>query len=179
MFDLTYALDTLLMFGSGLIPAIPTYFIAHKVYINKFTRQKQEQQGVIAPTFKQKSLSKKKTLSVVETNHQKWVSLNTGVPFIQDATKILETMVSLSSLQLSTQEQHDLEVLSNQTDSLLTGYFNTPENIRNMPEVRTALETQLVEIVKNVNNIQAQGASTIVRELTNGTEFLKLKFKES
>lgn len=169
----------------GVIPAIPAYLIAHTVFKKRFLLEQKALHGLApAPDNKEvagKAKGSKKVaepLNAIVRNQLKWEPRRTDVPLVKSAQEVLNAIVSMSSLQLSPEERHDLEVLSNQTDELLTNFFDTPESVRSLPEVQTALEAQLVAIVKGVDNIHATGASALVRELTNGTEFLKMKFAD-
>jgi hypothetical protein len=85
----------------------------------------------------------------------------------------------MSSLSLTTEERHNLEVLSNQTEELLTNFFNTPESIRLMPAVQQALRDHLTQIEEGVSSVKVKGAEDFIRNLKVGTEFIKTKFSNS
>lgn len=181
----------------GLIPAIPTYYGARHLFLRKkpvvyrtapsaltpiiaqYHQRQLEIEGKVVPSAigatKPKAISEK-PVTVLEQNYNKWASNKAQIPLVMESIKVLETLSAMSALKLTTEEQHNLEVLSGQTDELLTNFFNTPEAIRTMPAVERALHEQLVQIEEGVTKIQVNGAESFIRNLRIGTDFIKTKF---
>lgn len=183
----------------GLIPAVPAYYGARHIFLRKkpvvykprptaltpliaeYKQRQLEIEGKVAPAAieqaKPKALSEKSATTVLEQNYAKWSNNKAQIPFVVESIKVLETLSAMSALKLTTEETHNLEVLSGQTDELLTNFFDTPEAIRTMPAVERALHEQLVEIEQVMGSIQANGAENFIRNLHIGTDFIKTKFK--
>jgi hypothetical protein len=181
----------------GIIPAVPAYYGARYIFLRKkpvvykprptaltpliaeYKQRQLEIEGKVAPAMieapKPKSIPEKPA-TVLEQNYAKWSGNKAQIPFVVESIKVLETLSSMSALKLTTEERHNLEVLSSQTDELLTNFFNTPEAIRTMPAVERALHEQLVQIEEGVTNIQVNGAENFIRNLRIGTDFIKTKF---
>jgi hypothetical protein len=181
----------------GILPAVPTYYGARYFFLRKkpvvyrtapsvltpiiaeYHQRQLEIEGKVAPrsieAAKPKAVSEK-PVTVLEQNYNKWASNKAQIPLVVESIKVLETLSAMSALKLTTEERHNLEVLSGQTDELLTNFFNTPEAIRNMPAVERALHEQLVQIEEGVTNIQVNGAENFIRNLRIGTDFIKTKF---
>lgn len=181
----------------GLIPAVPAYYGARFFFLRKkpvvykprptaltpliaeYKQRQLEIEGKVAPAMieepKPKSIPEKPA-TVLEQNYAKWSGNKAQIPFVVESIKVLETLSSMSALKLTTEERHNLEVLSGQTDELLTNFFNTPEAIRTMPAVERALHEQLVQIEEGVTKIQVDGAENFIRNLRIGTDFIKTKF---
>lgn len=181
----------------GFIPAVPAYYGARHIFLRKkpvvykpkptaltpliaeYKQRQLEIEGKVAPAAieqaKPKALTEK-VVTVLEQNYSKWASNKAQIPLVVESIKVLETLSAMSVLKLTTEERHNLEVLSGQTDELLTNFFNTPEAIRTMPAVERALHEQLVQIEESVTNIQANGAENFIRNLRIGTDFIKTKF---
>lgn len=170
----------LILVAVGLLPAVPVYFVSRKMFDKRFEQQKYAPPALTQVGESKKSKNKQKVLqsSVITENHKRWEKRPSAFPLVVGGKKVLETISALSALHLSVEDQHNLEVLSNQTDALLKTFVTTPESISAMPEVQRELEAQLVEIVKGVDNIHAQGAENLLRELKTGTGFLKAKFNQ-
>lgn len=115
-------------------------------------------------------------VTIPQNNFARWTNYKAKAPLFQEGLKVLGTLASLSKLKLSVEERHNIDVLSDQTNEMLSSFVNTPESIRNIPSVQDALLEQLAEIQKSVTNIQAEGAERIVREAKISTEFIKSKF---
>lgn len=169
----------LILVAVGLLPAVPVYFVSRKVFDKRFEQQKHVP-ALTQTTEPKKSKNKQKALqvSVITENNKRWEKRPSAFPLVIGGKKVLKTISALSALHLSVEDQHNLEVLSNQTDALLNTFVTTPESISAMPEVQRELEAQLVEIVKGVDNIHAQGAENLLRELKTGTDFLRAKFNQ-
>lgn len=181
----------------GVIPAVPTYYGARHLFLRKkpvvyrtapsaltpiiaqYHQRQLEIEGKIVPpaieAAKPKTISEK-PVTVLEQNYNKWANNKAQIPLVMESIKVLETLSAMSALKLTTEERHNLEVLSGQTDELLTNFFNTPEAIRTMPAVERALHEQLVQIEEGVTNIQVNGAENFIRSLRIGTDFIKTKF---
>lgn len=114
--------------------------------------------------------------TIPQNNFARWTNYKAKAPLFQEGLKVLGTLASLSKLKLSVEERHNIDVLSDQTNEMLSSFVNTPESIRNIPSVQDALLEQLDEIQKSVANIQSEGAERIVREAKIRTEFIKSKF---
>lgn len=184
----------------GLIPAIPAFLVSrtlflrgkpvvHKVSPSQLTpvieayRQKQlEIEGKVAPAAIETSTPEKPVkgkTTIMSTNYNRWSKAKAQVPLVVESVKILEALSSMSSLDLDAEELHNVEVLSNQTDELLTNFFQTPESIRTMPAVQAALAEQLKEIEVGVNSVTGIGAEDIIRKANISTSFLKSKFSRN
>lgn len=181
----------------GAVPALPAYYLSRFLFLRKkpvvykvapsimtpiiaqYQQRQLEIEGKVAPAAiepaKPKALSEKHE-TVLEQNYAKWVGNKAQIPLVVESIKVLQTLSAMSALKLTTEERHNLEVLSSQTDDLLTNFFNTPEAIRTMPAVERALHEQLVEIEEGVTNIQVNGAENFIRNLRIGTDFIKTKF---
>lgn len=173
--------DILISIALGLVPAAPVYFVARTIFDKRLGASLNSLEAAPAQKqVEQKSKGKKKELSPspIVVNHQKWAKRPSNFPLVVGGKKVLETISSLSALKLSIEDQHNLEVLSNQTDELLNTFVSTPASIADIPEVQKELEAQLVQIVKGVDNIKAQGTESLRRELKAGTDFLKMKFEQ-
>lgn len=181
----------------GLIPAVPAYYGARHIFLRKkpvvykpkptaltpliaeYKQRQLEIEGKVAPAAIEQAKPKElteKVVAVLEQNYSKWASNKAQIPLVVESIKVLETLSAMSVLKLTTEERHNLEVLSGQTDELLTNFFNTPEAIRTMPAVERALHEQLVQIEESVTSIQANGAENFIRNLRIGTDFIKTKF---
>jgi hypothetical protein len=182
----------------GLIPAIPAYFGARLLFLRnkpvvyraapsaltpiiaQHHQRQLEIEGKITPIAIEQSKTLKaitvKPETVLEQNYAKWANTKAQIPLVIESIKVLKTLSAMSSLKLTIEERHNLEVLSAQTEELLANFFNTPEAIRTMPEVERALHEQLVQIEVGVNKIQVDGAENFIRNLHLGTEFIKTKF---
>lgn len=165
----------------GILPAVPVYFVSRKVFDKRIDATQLALEA--APEQKQveqKPKNKKKDVpeSPIVLNHKKWAKRKSEFPLVIGGQKVLETISTLSTLQLSAEDQHNLEVLSNQTDTLLNTFVATPASIIDIPEVKKELEAQLVQIVKGVDNVKAQGKESVLRELKAGTDFLRMKFEK-
>lgn len=181
----------------GLIPAIPVYYGARHIFLRKkpavhrvapsaltpiiaqYHQRQLEIEGRVAPTAIEQAKPAKtgeKQETVLEQNYRKWANNKAQIHLVVEAVKVLETLSAMSALKLTIEERHNLEVLSGQTDELLTNFFNTPEAIRTMPAVERALHDQLVQIEEGMSGIQANGADNFIRNLRVGTEFIKTKF---
>ena len=183
----------------GIVPALPTYFgakayfvrnkpVIHKTapsamtpLIEHYHQQRLEIEGKVVPAAIEQTPAKavtptEKSQTVMDKNYAKWAANKAQIPLIQESIKVLETLSAMSSLKLSVEEHHSLEVLSNQTEELISGYFSTPETIRTMPAVERALHDQLVQIEEGVSSIKVKGADSFIRNLKVGTEFIKTKF---
>lgn len=90
--------------------------------------------------------------------------------------QLLKSLAALSKCNLDLEGQHNVDVLSTQTNALLANYINTPEAIREMPAVEEALVGQLHQIQESLDSIQSDSAEHMVRELKVGTGFLRAKF---
>lgn len=101
------------------------------------------------------------------------------LPIIQNANRLLDTIQPMYSLNLSSEEKHNLEVLKEETKNLIATVRDTPEAIRQRTDVSQAWEDQLLQIMEGVHTIQLSGATSIVRDANNGAAFLKLKFNTS
>lgn len=148
--------------------------------IDMFKRRNLELQG--SSTAKNASNSHssvaQKPSTSAERNYARWAKKPSNIPLIMDGIRVLKTLAAISVLDLSVEEAHDVEVLSDQTNELLTNYIQTPESIRMMPVVEKALLEQLQQIQESLTHIQGDGAARLVRELKTGTEFLKSKFQK-
>lgn len=186
----------------GILPAIPAYFIAHALFMSKkpvvtrtqpsvltpiiegYRQRQLEIEGRVAPTVTETAKTDnsdkadKKKETVMQRNHAKWGNTKAQIPLVVQSVKLLETMSAMSALHLSVEEEHNLEVLSSQTDELLTNFFQTPEQIRIMPAVQQALQEQLNEIQEVVVNFTGTGAESVIRNIKTNTAFLKTKFKK-
>lgn len=183
----------------GLIPGIPAYYGARRFFLRKkpvvyktapsaltpiidhYKQRQLEIEGKIAPVAieapkQEKTRNVEQDKTVLEATYSKWASNKAQIPLVVESVKVLETLSAMSALKLTTEERHNLEVLSGQTDELLTNFFNTPEAIRTMPAVERALHEQLVEIEEGVTKIQVNGAENFIRNLRIGTDFIKTKF---
>lgn len=182
----------------GLIPAIPAYYGARAFLLRKkpvvyktapsaltpiiaqHHQRQLEIEGKVAPIaieqLKPAKAITAKPATVLEQNYTKWANTKAQIPLVMESIKVLETLSAMSSLKLTIEERHNLEVLSAQTDELLANFFNTPEAIRTMPAVERALHEQLVQIEEGVNNIKVNGAENFIRNLHVGTDFIKTKF---
>ena len=182
----------------GLVPGLPVYYAARSFFLRRkpvvyktspsamtpiiaaYQQRQLEIEGRIAPAAiespKPVKTSAPKTHSVLVTNHKKWAENKAQIPLVMESIKVLETLAGMSSLNLTTEEQHNLEVLSNQTEELLTNFFNTPESIRLMPAVQQALRDHLTQIEEGVSSVKVKGAEDYVRDLKVSTEFIKTKF---
>jgi hypothetical protein len=152
--------------------------------IAQYQQRQLELEGKVAPAAieqakPQKNKTSPKQETVLENNYSKWANNKAQIPLVMESIKVLETLSAMSALKLTTEERHNLEVLSNQTDELLTNYFGTPETIRTMPAVERALYEQLVQIEEGVSGFKAQGADNFIRNLRVGTDFIKTKFNSN
>lgn len=186
----------------GLIPGIPAYFGARHLFLRKkpvvyktapsaltplieqYKQRQLEIEGKVAPVAieapkQEKSKSEGQPKTVLETNYAKWASNKAQIPLVMESVKVLEMLSAMSALKLTTEERHNLEVLSQQTDELLTNFFNTPEAIRTMPAVERALHEQLVQIEEGVTNARVSGAESFIHNLRVGTDFIKTKFNSN
>lgn len=193
-----YATMMEVIFGV-LAGSLVPFFLAKKVFIMKkpvvyrkipskltpliehHQKRQLEAEGKIAPIPLPEKEKKKKELltskTVLEANYSKWSASKAQIPFVVDAVAILKILASMSSLPLSLEERHNLEVLSNQTEELLTNFFNTPELIREMPAVSAALKEQLAHIKMGVTNSKTSGVDNYIRNIEVGTEFIRTKFQ--
>lgn len=182
----------------GLLPAIPAYYGARHLFLRKkpvvyrtapsvltpiIAKHHQRQleiEGKVAPAaieqMKSPQAITSKSESLLERNYVKWADTKAQIPLVMESIKVLETLSAMSSLKLTIEERHNLEVLSVQTEELLTNFFNTPEAIRTMPAVERALHEQLVQIEEGMASIQTNGAENFIRNLSVGTDFIKTKF---
>jgi hypothetical protein len=182
----------------GVIPAVPVYYGARHLFLRKkpvvyrtapstltpiiaqYHQRQLEIEGKVVPAAIEQAKAIKanseRPVTVLEQNYAKWSSNKAQIPLVVESLKVLQTLSAMSSLNLTIEERHNLEVLSGQTDELLTNFFNTPEAIRTMPAVEHALHEQLVQIEAGVSSIQVNGAEDFIRNLRVGTEFIKTKF---
>lgn len=183
----------------GAVPALPVYYVSRHLFLRKkpvvykvtpsrmtpiiaqYQHRQLEIEGKVAPAAIEQAKpkvheEKTTTVTVLEQNYAKWAGNKAQIPLVVESIKVLETLSAMSALKLTTEERHNLEVLSGQTNELLTNFFNTPEAIRAMPAVERALHEQLVEIEEGVTNIQVSGAENFIRNLRIGTDFIKTKF---
>lgn len=113
---------------------------------------------------------------VLETNYKKWANNPADIPFVRRAIFILKMLSESADMELSVEEQHNLEVLSSQTDKLLTDWYETPERIRTLPQVDAAFKDQLTQIAEGVNSMTDSVTQNLVRNLNAGTGFIQAKF---
>lgn len=185
-----------------MIPAIPAFMLTRGVLmrdkpvaikrratkvtrtLNKFTERQLIAEGKIAPkaiTRQSKvinpSSKKKQPVTAVEANYKKWANNPTSIPFVSKTIAVLKSAASMSSPQLSVEDEHNLEVLSNQAEQLLTDWFATPEHVRNHEKVKEAFNEQLAEITEAVSQFATGLSDNVVRNLNAGTGFIRAKFQ--
>ena len=185
---------------AGVIPSLPVFFIAQhfllkrkpiayqvedstgKKLIRHYQHQQLEVKGKVLPksieTAKNDSTRKthNQTLTVAQSNYNKWANNKASVPFVKNAITILQSLAATSTMNLSTEDIHDVEVLSTQTETLLTNWYDTPEQVRNLNQVQEAFDEQLAEINDSSQKLTANGSDNLVRTLRIGTGFIKSKF---
>lgn len=159
-----------------IIPASPL-----RGQIESFEKYQLEVEGKVVPALESAGTSASndkasKSSTLARENHARWSDNKSSIPFIRTGVQLLESLAALSATNLDIEGQHDVDVLSNQTNELLTNYVSTPEAIRSMPAVEEALVNQLHQIQESIDSIQSDSAERMVRELTVGTGFLKAKF---
>lgn len=182
----------------GVLPAVPTFWAVRKVLIsmkptvvktkptnvslyNDYLRGEQRVvEGRVAPKAVEKSRDKKEkvTVTVMEKNYQKWANNPVSVPVIQDAIVTLKNAASMASSKLSVEELHNLEVISNQTETLITNWYATPEQVRSHARVGQAFTEQLDELKDGLKKMEANVSDNLVRNLQIETGFIQSKFQD-
>lgn len=184
----------LLAIVAGVAPAIPAYFITQKIILNSKPVQLKKLPSRITPVLEQyqerqreiegrvnspalpQSSGSARAMTPAETNYARWVKNQVELPLVRRSIEALKVLASISTLELTVEERHDVEVLSSQTDELLTNFFKTPEAIRSMPEVVAALEEQVKQIEQGTSSLKVSGAENFIRSLNVGTGFIKSKY---
>ena len=181
---------------AGLIPAIPAFYLTRTMslrlkpvkvitrttqaarILESATQLQLEREGKSKPKEITSSTPTKAETTVMEENYTKWANNKAEIPFIKDTINVLKKLATCPTTQLSIEETHNLEVLSNQTETLLSNWYDTPEQVRELPQVGDAFREQLTKIEEAVNDITLHTSEGIVRELKLGTKFITEKFKK-
>lgn len=185
----------------GLIPAYPLFLGTNKFLmsrkpvvekikptvmtplIQEYKQRQLEIEGRVAPKAVEAKMvtapNKNKKLpekTILESNYEKWMNNSADIPFVKKSVVVLKTLSEAASLELSIEEEHNLEVLSKQTDTLLSEWYATPERIRNLSEVKKAFSQQLTEIEEGTDNMTTSASKNLVRNLNAGAGFIQAKF---
>lgn len=146
------------IYAAALIPALPTYVFAKKFFDGRQNRMTANGSEALP------------------------VELGEGVddmnPMIVGMTQAYEAIKIMKCLSLSAEDRHNLTVLQDKCVELYKTYNDTPESIRNIPEVQLEVETQLMHIISGIESVKAQGTEALLRDLRNGTAFLRIKFPQ-
>lgn len=182
---------------AGCIPAVPAFLLTHRILMSRkpvvqklepssltpllehYTQRTLEVEGKVAPKVIETKSGKKRQETVMEANYRKWANNRAAVPFVKTAIVVLKTISSTSSLDLSLEDQHNLEVLSTQTEKLLSNWYETPEEVRNLPQVKEAFDGQLAEISEGTKNLTVNASENLVRNLNIGTGFIQTKYNNN
>lgn len=170
-------LDILMLVGAGLVPAAPVYFVSKHL----FDKHMNVGPSALKPSSKKLALTSKSSKkpagpSLATRNKDKWENKQHNSAFLRDGKKVLIALETFASASLTPEALHNLDVLSDQTDRLMTTYLDTPDSIKEIPAVQQEMKEQLAQIVVGLESIKVQGQENLLRELKSGTSFLKMKF---
>ena len=174
-------LDHLLPTIAGVMPAIPVFILSRKFFDRRFAANLDPVNNSVVESQKsQNSKEKDKSeQSIPVALCARWAESSSSAALIENGRQVLKMIVAFSQLPLGAEDQHNLEMLSKQTDELLSTYLSTPESIRTLDAVQKEMETQLAQIIASVENIKHQETANVIRELRTGTEFLRMKFVQN
>lgn len=186
----------------GLIPAYPLFLLTNKFLMSRKPKVETVKPTVITPLIKEyeqrqleiegrvapkaveekkepapaKGKKDKRPENVLETNYKKWANNPADIPFVKKAVSVLKIVSEAAVMELSVEEQHNLEVLSNQTETLLSNWYETPEEVRNLSQVKEAFDGQLAEISEGAKTLTINASENLVRTLNIGTGFIQTKY---